>query len=663
MYCGSVIVGRSVRAKYCSNTHREEASRKRKIYAETEVTHGRSEKLTSQRRQSLPMYHQIAGGRGTLEELAVALGVSVSKVTKDYTAWRKAVNEEVQLGDWERSDETKWMLGADLEMPDFTDLEGCAVWAVAMTERFMAFEEEFFKLASGKSFLRDEFHYVWITSVLASIASGGYLQILSPPRHGKSELLVHFCVWLISWNSNIRILWVGPSEPIASQMLVAVKTYLEDSTDLIDAVVGPAGSFQPTSSHGRDWSATSFTVMTRTVTLVGSTMLAVGRGAKILSRNADFIVADDIEDKNSTAQPKLRQDTKDWFGTDLDSRKEEHSALVVIGSRQHLDDLYASNLEDENFFNIVNAAHDPDCHLDPYNEKLHSECMLFPGLRTYRWLMTKKRGAIARGNPNLFEMVYQNNPQGEGVMVFDKQSVEASRNPSRVVGLSGIPSGFQLIAGLDPSATGYQAGFLWAVREHRMEGFGQPDLAPLVQMERWMVDLNNQIGGGVAKAQALMEDWLLRYGCRIWVVEQNAFQKAILEDRVLVGWAKANNVMLIPHTTGMNKADPLYGVGAMSRLFLANLVDLPYGDDESRVKTRSYVKQVLEFTEDSVKQKKNTSDILMASWFPTAEIAKWETMIQQLQSPPTRPSQVGYKRSFTKLASFSDSERAPWRLP
>ena len=55
LYCGKSIVGRSSRAKFCTDNHRNEASKKRKIYAQTEITHGRGEKLTPQRKALLPL--------------------------------------------------------------------------------------------------------------------------------------------------------------------------------------------------------------------------------------------------------------------------------------------------------------------------------------------------------------------------------------------------------------------------------------------------------------------------------------------------------------------------------------------------------------------------------------------------------------------------------
>ena len=54
--------------------------------------------------------------------------------------------------------------------------------------------------------------------------------ILSPPRHGKTELLIHFAVWRICKNPNIRIMWVGGNEDIANELCVFCNRYIRIKT-------------------------------------------------------------------------------------------------------------------------------------------------------------------------------------------------------------------------------------------------------------------------------------------------------------------------------------------------------------------------------------------------------------------------------------------------
>ena len=154
-------------------------------------------------------------------------------------------------------------------------------------------------------------------------------------------------------------MWVGGNEDISKNSVSSVIDTLENNEKLKEDFCGPGGQFKPASRTGKSWSQNGFTVSTRTVSGIKSpTMIGIGRGGKILSRDCDIIIADDIEDHSSTMQPASRNNTKNWWTTTLGSRKEEHTAMVIIGSRQHPDDLYSALLENEAWETIVEEAHD-----------------------------------------------------------------------------------------------------------------------------------------------------------------------------------------------------------------------------------------------------------------------------------------------------------------
>ena len=253
-------------------------------------------------------------------------------------------------------------------------------------EDFKNFRDRYFQTEKGEPYETPDFHIKWINSILDAIENGEQQMILSPPRHGKTDLLIHFAVWLICTKPNIRILWVGGNEEIAKNAVSSVLDQLESNELLIEEICGPGPKFKPSTRTGKSWSQNGFTVGTRTVTGIKSpTMVGIGRGGKILSRDCDIIIADDIEDHTSTMQPASRENTRSWWTTTLSSRKEEHTAMVVIGSRQHYDDLYSHLLDNESWKTIVEEAHDTACNLPDWNEDEHKDCMLWSGKRTYRW--------------------------------------------------------------------------------------------------------------------------------------------------------------------------------------------------------------------------------------------------------------------------------------
>ena len=228
-----------------------------------------------------------------------------------------------------------------------------------LVEHFVWFRGQYFQTPFGEQYETPPHQLRWLRALLETLVTGGKLLILSPPRHGKTELLAHINTWLIVCvNRNIRIMQVGGNQEIAENSSGLVKSQLEDNEQLEEDWTEATEKFKP-SRGGPSWTEHQFTIGCRTIPGIKSpTMVAVGRGGKILSRDADMIVVDDIEDDDSTHTPTSREKTRRWWGITVGSRKEEHTALVVIGSRQHPDDLYGHLLEQDGWRVIVEQAQD-----------------------------------------------------------------------------------------------------------------------------------------------------------------------------------------------------------------------------------------------------------------------------------------------------------------
>ena len=104
--------------------------------------------------------------------------------------------------------------------------------AVKSLEKFEDFRDRYFQTETGDPYETADFHKKWISSILSAIDEGGEQMILSPPRHGKTDLLTHFAVWQICRNPNVRIMWVGGNEEIAKNAVGAVVDHLEHNEKL-----------------------------------------------------------------------------------------------------------------------------------------------------------------------------------------------------------------------------------------------------------------------------------------------------------------------------------------------------------------------------------------------------------------------------------------------
>ena len=548
---------------------------------------------------------ELLNGKITRQEVAAGLGCTVGNVARLMAAYREDIEIEAATQNWELSDDAKQSL-----------------------KEFKGFRDRYFLTELGVPFETADFHNKWIKSINKALLNGGQQMILSPPRHGKTELLIHFVVWLICRNPNIRILWIGGNEDIAKNSVSSVLDTLENNERLKEDFCGPNGSFKPATRTGKSWSQNGFTVSTRTVSGIKSpTMVGLGRGGKILSRDCDIIIADDIEDFSSTMQPASRRNTKNWWTTTLGSRKEEHTAMVVIGSRQHPDDLYSALLENEAWETIVEEAHDSMCVIPEFDEDDHKDCMLWEDKRSFKWLMNRKRDAQTTGGVQRFEMVYLNKAQAKGLSLFNPEVIKECYDQN--VDLGNIPQSSYLVAGLDPAATGYQAGFLWAVETS----------ADDIKLQ--MVDMENQQGGGLEEARNLIKKWFDMYGCYHWVIEENGFQKAIRQDETTKQFANMHGIKLEGHETHKNKWDERFGVTALAPMFAEHKIVLPFYSPEAQSKSIAYTKQLSYFAS---KGNKNSykSDIVMASWFPMKVIRNLQKLTYADMGLDYTPSYEGY---------------------
>lgn len=539
---------------------------------------------------------RLEAGEVTQHECAGLIGSRQSSVHRWFKAWqqdRKLADEQSR---WERSAEAQ---------ASIADFEG--------------FRERYFTDEWGQPYVTAPFHRRWIESILEAMEVGGRVQILSPPRHGKTQLLIHFCVWLIVRRPNIRIMWVGLNEDNAKEAVGAVVDILENHVELVEDVLGPGRDFKPPARSGKAWTASVATVGNREGTGIKSpTIRAIGKGGKLLSKDADLIVLDDVQDQDSVWSPASRDRDRHWINTQVSSRKEAHTAIAKIGSRQHHLDLDGELITNPSWSSLVERSHDPECGLPVHEPReghtadcpdcaIHQDCVLWPGKRTMAFLQDQR---AAMQDDVVFEMVYQNITRADGAEYVTVEHLRRCRNEARRIG--DVPVGTMLIAGLDPATSGFQAAMLWAF---------DPETK-----RRHLVDLDNRRAGGLPGAEEIIKLWHAKYGLKTWVVESMYFQDAIRQHVPIVDFAAKRGIVLNPHITDRwNKFNRDFGVTAQFALFKNDppLIDLPYGDAQSIDRVRAYEQQVLNFEPVSGKRTRRPTDLVMAGWFPETQIRLW----------------------------------------
>jgi hypothetical protein len=559
---------------------------------------------------------QILEGTITATAAAVMIGKTLAAVSRAVGQRRIELQKSVEASAWVMEPVYAAMLPVaeikqlrSMEPDDDSPLQRILLDTVEGA--FWSFEHEFITIGyEQQKFVVMPFHREIIHEIVRTFIWGLKVLVLTPPRHGKSELVIRFCCWIIIMYPNIQIIWVAANTDLAGGMTTKLKGIFESSRKLRKAFLPPNMRFGDKGCV--KWSENAFTLYTRTDhTLTSPTFVGLGSTSTIAGRNADFVGIDDLEERKTVNTADLRFKSREKHA-EIMERQEEHTGVVTIASRQHPDDIPNHLMDQEGsqaWKVLVYPAHDEiGCDKDPEDVEVHIDCMLMPTVRSYEWLMAAQNEPEALGLPGRFQLRYlQKAVPVEGI-IFDMTIIkDKCLDPSRGIGMEELPA-MHLVAGLDPAPRGVQASFCW--------GWDGTTLH--------MIDLETEKAGGVTGAQKVMEKWDDAYGLKDWFHEDNSgqidaweevevFQKMIL-DRSL-------NVM--PHTTGKNKQHPEFGISAMATWYHAGRISLPFGTHEARHKTKQLLRQLELWTTDGVTKRGAKTDIKMAHWFPFPTIQKW----------------------------------------
>jgi len=205
-------------------------------------------------------------------------------------------------------------------------------------------------------------------------------------------------------------------------------------------------------------------------------------------------------------------------------------------------------------------------------------------------------------------MVYQQEQVVEDA-IFPTDKVVASIDGMRAAGVmsGGAPGhrahgmdGLYVIGGFDPAITGHSAAIILGV--DRMTGV------------RWVLDVWTRANCKPDDLFDKIKDWTVKYHVNEWVIEKNAMNLMVTQNRDLRNFLGSRGSLLREHFTGNNKNDIDFGVASMSMLFDGakedkGLIRLPSRSQAEGVK--AFVEQLCTW----FPQSKAKQDCVMALWF------------------------------------------------
>jgi predicted phage terminase large subunit-like protein len=155
------------------------------------------------------------------------------------------------------------------------------------------------------------------------------LMIFMPPGSAKSTYsTVLFPCWLFANTMNLNILGASHTADLAEDFSKRIQGFVNEYKDLLGySLSNQAANLWSTSNGGR--------------------YRAVGVGGPVAGFRSDICIVDDpIKNRKDADSPTFRDTAYNWFRADVLPRLRPNSALIIIQTRWHEDDLSGRLLND-----------------------------------------------------------------------------------------------------------------------------------------------------------------------------------------------------------------------------------------------------------------------------------------------------------------------------
>lgn len=146
------------------------------------------------------------------------------------------------------------------------------------------------------------------------------LVVSTPPRHGKTELLLHFIAWLLAHDPSEQIAYVTHTDRLARMKSGKARQLALAAQVPISTESNSKSDWRTGVGEGGVWA-----------TSTGGAIVGLGFGK--------IIVDDPVKGRNDVESAVQRESDWDWFNGDLFNRLEPGGSVIVNMARWHEDDL------------------------------------------------------------------------------------------------------------------------------------------------------------------------------------------------------------------------------------------------------------------------------------------------------------------------------------
>lgn len=218
-----------------------------------------------------------------------------------------------------------------------------------------------------------------------------------PPRHSKTELMLHAIAWFLLKDPARQIAYASATASLSRK-----------KSDRARTLAKRAGVSIAQTSHSKsDW---------RTTTDTGG-LWATGVGGQINGEGFDLLLIDDAHKGRAEAEsPVIRDRIYDWLLGDALPRLEPNASIFVTHTRWHNDDLIGRLLQRSDWESVCLPAISPEGHA------------LWPS----RWPLAKLlQRQDELGGPDGYDWcsLYQGQPKPDGTALFQDSHTYKNKPP------------------------------------------------------------------------------------------------------------------------------------------------------------------------------------------------------------------------------------------
>ena len=401
------------------------------------------------------------------------------------------------------------------------------------------------------------------------------LMLWSFMESGKTfSLSVARTLWELGRDPTLRFAIVSNTSGMAVKIANQIGKYITQSAELHR--VFP--HLEPDPSM--PWNSEQLTVKRPTLSKDPS-VNTLGIGSNTQGARIDRAILDDVLNRENTRTQYMRDESQDWYLKTIPGRMTERGRILGVGNAWNPDDLYHRQVKNPRWKGYKFPILKPD------GSSAWPEVWPLDRIERRR----QELGPLE----SMSQLMCQ--PIDDAMARFKREWIEAclrrGEGKSPVYALRGMPTGLRVFCGVD-LAVGLK-------KSHDLTAFFVLAVHPNGDREVLWVEGARLLATDImGKVRELWDRFH-----PIFVIENVAAQDYLVQ--LLQG---STSIPIIPFATGKNKADPTFGLEAMSAEFAAGKWIIPNHGGVCEPEIQAWVDEMLSYSPSA-----HSGDRLMSSWF------------------------------------------------